>query len=156
MDGTMMRIGEIAAFFNVSVKAMRVYEKAGILKPVKVDEQTGYRYYSADQVQSLNALLELKSLGFSLVEIKRLLQGGMTNAVFMEALVHKKTAWQDRISDAGHKIDAIDRITRRLRDSKPATKMHELTEDERARLLGQMVCVENTRAESELSEALWL
>ena len=34
MDDVLMRIGEIAAFFDTSVKAMRVYEKTGILKPV--------------------------------------------------------------------------------------------------------------------------
>ena len=65
-----MRIGEIAAFYNISVKAMRVYEKMGIIKPVKIDGITNYRYYAADQVQQLDALLELKELGFSLMEIK--------------------------------------------------------------------------------------
>ena len=76
MDGDLMRIGEIAAFYNISVKAMRVYEKMGIIKPVKIDGITNYRYYAADQVQQLDALLELKELGFSLVEIKKLLEGG--------------------------------------------------------------------------------
>ena len=77
MDDNLLRIGEIAGFFNVSVKAIRIYEKMGIIKPVKVDPKTKYRYYSADQVQQLDAVLELKQLGFSLAEIKRLLDGGM-------------------------------------------------------------------------------
>ena len=88
MDDTLMRIGEIAGFFNVSVKALRIYEKMDIIKPVKIDPETGYRYYNADQVQQLDALLELKQLGFSLSEIKKLLGGGMTNEKFMEALVY--------------------------------------------------------------------
>ncbi len=46
-DEVLMRIGEIAAFFNVSVKAIRIYEKMGLLKPAKVDDKTGYRYYTA-------------------------------------------------------------------------------------------------------------
>ena len=66
MEEPLMRIGEIAAFFNVSVKAIRIYEKKGILVPAKIDNDTGYRYYTADQVQTLNALLELKTLVFSL------------------------------------------------------------------------------------------
>jgi len=49
----LMKIGEIAAFFNVSVKAIRIYEKKGILIPAKTDPDTGYRYYTANQVQTL-------------------------------------------------------------------------------------------------------
>jgi len=151
-----MRIGEIAAFYNISVKAMRVYEKIGIIKPVKIDEKTNYRYYAADQVQQLDALLELKELGFSLTEIKKLLEGGMDNDVLMEALIHKKAKLQDSIAAAENKIDAIDKITLRLATSEPATKIHELTDDERARLLGQLVCVEDIHGQNILSEALWL
>ena len=57
-DEVLMRIGEIAAFFNVSVKAIRIYEKLGLLIPKKVDDKTGYRYYDADQVKQLDAILE--------------------------------------------------------------------------------------------------
>jgi len=151
-----MQIGEIAKFHNISVKAMRVYEKMGIIKPVKVDEQTGYRYYAVDQVPQLNALLDLKHLGFSLLEIKKLLDGGMDNDEFMEALVRKKTNWQEAIAAAEDKIDAIANITRRLSSSEPATKMHELTADERAWLLVKMVCVESSGGQTVLSEAIWL
>lgn len=156
MNEPLMRIGEIAAFFNVSVKAVRVYEKKGIIKPVKIDARTGYRYYSADQVHQLDALLELKQLGFSLLEIKKLFDGGMSNDRFMEALVHKKTAWQNAIAATENKIDAIDKITERLSTSEPATKIHELTEEERAWLLVKMVCVEDLHGQSVLSEAIWL
>ena len=94
----LMRIGEIAAFFNVSVKAIRIYEKKGIIEPAWTDPETGYRYYSADQVQTLNALLELKTLGFSLNEIKKIIKGGMSNGEFIAALAQKRKAWQDVIS----------------------------------------------------------
>jgi len=155
-DNSLLRIGEIAAFFNVSVKAIRIYDKLGIIKPVKIDQMTGYRYYSVDQIHQLNALMELKNLGFTLAQIKALLAGNMENEKFMEELVHKKTAWQDAIAGAQNKIDAIDKITRRLSESKPPVKIHELTEEERAWLLVRMVCVEDLRAQSQLSEAIWL
>ena len=61
MKNNLMLIGEMADFFGISRKAMRLYEKKGIIKPVKVDAENGYRYYSAEQIQQLNALLELKS-----------------------------------------------------------------------------------------------
>lgn len=156
MDEPLMKIGEIAAFFNVSVKAMRVYERVGILKPIKIDIKTGYRYYSADQVKLLDALLELRDLGFSLSEIKLLLERGMMKDQYMEVLVHKKVMWQDKISKAQDKIDSIDEIIKSLTNSKPPIKLHELTEDERAHLLSRMVCIEDLHAKNVISEAIWL
>lgn len=156
MSDELMKIGEVAGFFNVSVKAIRVYEKKGIIKPAKVDEQTGYRYYTVDQIQQLNALIELQQLGFSLSEIKKLLDGGMENEQFMEALVHKKMAWQEQIVAAENKIHSIDKITQRMESSKLPTELHKLSEEERAWLLVKMVCVEDLRGQSVLSEALWL
>ena len=73
----LLKIGEIAAFFGVSVKALHVYEKKQIIKPVKVDLQTGYRYYSIDQVKQLNALIDLQQLGFSLDENHEIMVGDM-------------------------------------------------------------------------------
>lgn len=156
MDEPLMKIGEIAAFFNVTVKAMRVYEKVGIIKPIKIDKKTGYRYYSADQVKLLDALLELRNLGFSLSEIKVLLESEMLKEQYMEVLVHKKIMWQDRLSKAQDKIDSIEEIIESLSHSKPPIKLHELTEDERAHLLSRMVCIEDLHAKNVISEAIWL
>lgn len=156
MDDMLMKIGEIAAFFGVSVKAIRLYEKKGIIVPVKVDPVTGYRYYKPDQVQTLNALLELKALGFSLSEIKQIIAGGLDSATFMAALARKKIAWQDTIASAQNKIDSINNIMERMASSREATKLKELTEEQRAWLLAKLVCVEDLHAQSMLSQALWL
>ena len=156
MDEVLLKIGEIAAFFNVSVKALRIYEKMGILKPVKVDEKTGYRYYTVDQVRQLDALLELRELGFSLSEIQNLLGTDMTKDRYMEVLVHKKAMWQDKISQAQDRIYDIDEMILKLENSEPPIKLHELTEDERAQLLSRMVSLENLHARNLLSEVLWL
>jgi len=50
----------------------------------------------------------------------------------------------------------IDEMIERLASSKPPTKLHELTEDERAALLARMVCLEDLPAVSELSDAIWV
>ena len=156
MEEPLMKIGQIAAFFNVSVKAVRIYEKKGIIIPAKIDPDTGYRYYTADQVQTLAALLELKSLGFSLSEVKSIMSGGKNSSDFIKALARKRLAWQEIIDSAENKIDAIDRITERIKKSKEAAKIHELTDEQRAWLLVKMVCVEDLHIQSILSEALWL
>ncbi len=69
----MFKIGEFAQFTRVSVKMLRHYDELGLLKPVRVDQESGYRYYSADQLPRLNRIIALKDLGFSLPQIGRLL-----------------------------------------------------------------------------------
>ena len=157
MEEHLMKIGEIAAFFNVSVKAVRIYEKKGIIRPARIDKQTGYRYYTADQVQQLNALIELKGLGFSLNEIREIMQGkGMDSRRLTECLLQKKMRWKESISAAENKISELDSIIQRLSGSRDTEEMSEMTEEERAWNLVKMVCVEDTAVQSTISEAIWL
>ena len=156
MKDDLMLIGEIADFFGVSRKAMRLYEKKGIIKPVKVDASNGYRYYSAGQVQQLNALLELKALGFSLDEIKAVTDGKTTKELLLKLLEKKQQAWQEAMNAAKYKTECLDGIISNLQSSESAEKIAEMTEEERAWLLVKMVCIEDVRAQKILSEALWL
>ena len=157
MEEHLMKIGEIAAFFNVSVKAVRIYEKKGIIRPARIDKQTGYRYYTADQVQQLNPLNELKGLGFSLNEIREIMQGkGMDSRRLTECLLQKKMRWKESISAAENKISELDSIIQRLSGSRDTEEMSEMTEEERAWYLVKMVCVEDTAVQSAISEAIWL
>jgi len=62
------------------VKALRYYDQIGLLKPASVDRFTDYRYYSFEQLPRLNRILALKDLGFSLEQIARLLDEGLSPA----------------------------------------------------------------------------
>ena len=65
----MLKIGDFSRLSLVSVKALRYYDELGLLRPARVDEFTGYRYYSASQLTRLNRILVLKDLGLSLQKI---------------------------------------------------------------------------------------
>jgi DNA-binding transcriptional MerR regulator len=69
----MFRIGDFSKLTRVSIKMLRHYDDIGLLKPVRVDLATNYRYYSADQLPRLNRIIALKDLGFSLEQIAMLL-----------------------------------------------------------------------------------
>ena len=69
---TKLKIGEFSRLMQVTVKTLRHYEQKGLLLPDEVDEWTGYRYYSIDQMQRLNTIRDLQRLGFTLDEIKEL------------------------------------------------------------------------------------
>ena len=72
---TKLKIGEFSQLMQVTVKTLRHYEQKGLLMPDEVDEWTGYRYYTTDQMQKLNNIRDLQRLGFSLDEIKFLYEG---------------------------------------------------------------------------------
>jgi len=71
-ERTVLKIGEFARVNQVSIATLRHYEKSGLLKPLELDPDTGYRYYSLDQLPRLNRILALKELGFSLEQIAQL------------------------------------------------------------------------------------
>lgn len=66
----MIKIGDFANLFNVSVKTIRYYESMGLLVPKYVDIYTGYRYYDEDNIYTMQDIISLKNMGFSLEEIK--------------------------------------------------------------------------------------
>jgi DNA-binding transcriptional MerR regulator len=70
----MLRIGDFARIAGVTVKALRHYDAIGLLRPAWVGGGAGYRYYAPEQIETLARIQELKSLGFALADIRRLLR----------------------------------------------------------------------------------
>lgn len=62
------KIGEIANLYGIGTDSLRYYEAIGILKPGRDDN--GYRMYNISDIRTLNILRELRSIGFSMEEIK--------------------------------------------------------------------------------------
>ena len=62
------KIGEISNLYNIGTDSLRYYEEMGILHPKRDDN--GYRMYSINDIRKLNIIRELRSIGFSINEIK--------------------------------------------------------------------------------------
>ena len=152
----LLKISELADFFGTTPKALRLYEKKGIIIPSKVDPLTGYRYYSVDQVKKLNVLVELQELGFSLNEIKKIMKGGLKSQGFLDSLYSKKVEWEQKKNELQKKVDAIETIEQNLSRKIGSTEITAMTEEERAWFLLNVVCVEELKATKVLSEAIWL
>ncbi|MPM43354.1 hypothetical protein SDC9_90027 [bioreactor metagenome] len=69
-------IGEIAAVCDVSIDTLRFYETKALISPAYTDQETGYRYYSRENLLRLRTTLGLKDAGLSLSEIRDYLDGG--------------------------------------------------------------------------------
>lgn len=68
----MIRIGDFANIFNVSIKTIRFYEEKGLLKPSYVDIYSGYRYFDEKNIEEMSRIIALKDLGLELSEIKNI------------------------------------------------------------------------------------
>ena len=72
MGKNKLKIGEFSRLGRVTVRALRHYEEIELLVPEIVDRDTGYRYYSVGQLQKIFSITKLKSMGYSLEEIRDL------------------------------------------------------------------------------------
>jgi DNA-binding transcriptional MerR regulator len=66
----MFTIGDFARHGRVSVRMLRHYDATGLLRPAKVDPASGYRFYTASQLSRLNRIVALKDLGFTLDQVR--------------------------------------------------------------------------------------
>ena len=66
-------VGDAAALCDVSIQTLRYYDKIGLVQPAEKNSETGYRYYRKEQLVTIQAIKLLKSLEFSLDEIRVML-----------------------------------------------------------------------------------
>ncbi|WP_037578134.1 MerR family transcriptional regulator [Phaeacidiphilus oryzae] len=66
----MLSIGDVARYGRVSVRMLRHYDATGLLRPARVDPVSGYRFYAAGQLARLNRVIALKELGFTLAQVR--------------------------------------------------------------------------------------
>lgn len=75
-----LSVGEIAKRTGVSVRTIQYYDRIGLLKPVEINQQTGYRYYNDASVDKLKEILYYKGLDFPLKEIPALISSNGLNS----------------------------------------------------------------------------
>lgn len=69
----MLTIGKVATALQVSTDSIRFYEREGLLRPAK-KSAAGYRLYTEEAVRRLNFIKHAQQCGFSLSEIRELLE----------------------------------------------------------------------------------
>ncbi|MEW6030168.1 MAG: MerR family transcriptional regulator [Chloroflexota bacterium] len=104
----MIRIGDFSKLSRVSVKALRYYDEMGLLKPVEVDRFTGYRFYEISQLTVLHRILALKELGFSLEEIGRLLDDGLSVEQMRGMLKLRETEARQRVQEEAERLRRVE------------------------------------------------
>ena len=71
----MLKIGEFSKLSHLTVKALRFYEKEGLLEPAFIDPWTGYRFHETRQLEDAAEIKAYRQLDLSIDEIKTICSG---------------------------------------------------------------------------------
>lgn len=97
----MLKIGEFSKLSLTTVKALRFYEKEGLLMPASVDKWTGYRYYETAQLETAARIKAYRQMGLSIEEIKSIFFGSDARTILSaraELLRKQKRETEHRLS----------------------------------------------------------
>lgn len=103
----MFRIGEFSKLAKISIKALRYYDRIGLLKPAMIDSATQYRYYSFEQLETVRMISMYKDAGLSNEMILKLLtQKGGGRAL----LEYQREILMERADEIRRSIAALDAL----------------------------------------------
>jgi DNA-binding transcriptional MerR regulator len=110
----MLSIGEFARILGVSVRMLRHYDALGLLVPARVDPFTGYRHYTAAQLDRGNRLIALKELGFTLDQIGPVLDAQLPAAELRGMLLLRRAQVAEQIAADQARLTEIERRLRSI------------------------------------------
>jgi DNA-binding transcriptional MerR regulator/effector-binding domain-containing protein len=79
------------------VKALRLYHDKGLLVPHTVDESSGYRYYSSEDITKARLIRQLRDMEVSIADIQTIIECGEEDKLTLETLEKHRNALQEKI-----------------------------------------------------------
>lgn len=104
----MIKIGAFAKLSGMTVKTLRHYDELGLLKPAYVEENSGYRYYTADQLLTIRRIEGFKEQGLTLEMMRPLLAGAVSLTEAERTLLEKRNELESQIQKAQRQLEEID------------------------------------------------
>jgi DNA-binding transcriptional MerR regulator/effector-binding domain-containing protein len=114
------RIGEFAKISQVAIKTLRYYDDIALFKPASVDADSGYRYYTLEQLPRLNRILALKDLGFSLEQIALLLDESFVASELRGMLRMKRAELQQTLQTEQARLDRVEARLKLIENETPS------------------------------------
>lgn len=110
----MFKIGDFSKVAQVSGRLLRYYDEIDIFKPIHIDTATGYRYYTAEQLPSLNRILALKNLGLSLDQVAQMIQDNISTEEIRGMLLLKKSQIEQNLREEFFRLQAVESRLRQI------------------------------------------
>jgi len=114
----MYSIGEFSKITGLSVKTLRFYHEEGLLVPTSIDDQSGYRYYAPQLVETARVIAQLRGLEFSLSDIAEILRGHDDEADILDHLERHREAIQARLRQYEDIQRSLDNIITNEREAR--------------------------------------
>ncbi len=121
MDQKYLSIGKTAKLMNVTVKALRFYDRIGLLRPGYIDPETKYRYYRLDQLMSINLIKAARNLDISPNALVPYFSEKNTEKL-VEMMRSHKDMLADKMKQLRKTMDQIETIEKLLKASEGADK----------------------------------
>jgi DNA-binding transcriptional MerR regulator len=116
-----LKVGDFSQLGQVSVRTLQYYDERGLLKPAEIDDWTGYRFYSVEQLPRLNRILALKDLGFSLDQISRLVEDDVPAEQLRGMLAMKQAEIERQLSESHARLARVEARLRQIeREGEPS------------------------------------
>ncbi len=104
-----MTVGELAKKMNITVRALQYYDREGVFSPSGISEG-GRRLYTDKDVVILHQILSMKSLGFSLDDIKHRLVSLETPEDVAGVLAEQAEAIRKQIASLSETLDTVEKL----------------------------------------------
>lgn len=104
-----MTVGEVAKKMGVTVRTLQYYDKEGLLSP-SAESEGGRRLYTDKDLVTLHQIISLKSLGFSLNDIKKRLISLETPRDVANALTEQANEIRQKIKQLNASLSAIEQL----------------------------------------------
>lgn len=111
----MIKIGEFSKLSRISIRMLRYYDEMGLLRPIYIDDVSGYRYYQVEQLADACRISMLKDMGFGLSAISQLLPHFQERDVMENALCQKKAELISDMQALQTRLRLLDTALERLR-----------------------------------------
>lgn len=73
MPASLLSIGDFSRATHLSVKTLRYYHREGVLEPLEIDESSGYRRYSVEQIPTAQVIHRFRDLGMPVDDVRRVI-----------------------------------------------------------------------------------
>ena len=103
----MFRIGEFSKLSGLSIDTLYHYEKMKLLVPSRIDKFTGYRYYEANQLVTVNKIIALKDSDFTLEEISNVLNKNLPISALIELLEIKSLVLEEEVNKELNRLERL-------------------------------------------------
>lgn len=115
-DKKFFSIGSISKIKGMTIKALRFYEKKGLVTPHHVDPSSKYRYYSLEQFFRLDIIKAARDMDMSLKDIKAILKQKNQDELLKILDTHKGKMAQ-KIAELQRIVREIDELQNNIENS---------------------------------------